>query len=276
MKSVLRKIAGVALVAALVLSVIGCEQPAASGGNNGGGDVPAVMPAVDDTTLDGWYVKTALVCGKPLNQEIIYIKGNTCHRWFAEFSSGSNPRLTEMNGYKSSDYDENYKVFEDYEFWLDSEDPKVCYIDYKDHELTTDSDGKTWLIRRNNSSYFYQKVYSPEWTSSKYVCEYNIYQKGTAEMIIPNSERILISIDGDRYFSEGVFKDGSSFKLNSGSPMEPVYCGPWTISINEDATLTYAGEGVNSHPELAGTYRRYVHPKAWPVLSSSNTTYPAN
>lgn len=38
MKSVLRKIAGVALVAALVLSVIGCAQPAAGGENNGGGD----------------------------------------------------------------------------------------------------------------------------------------------------------------------------------------------------------------------------------------------
>ena len=38
MKSVLRKIAGVALVAALALTVIGCAQPAAGGGNNGGGD----------------------------------------------------------------------------------------------------------------------------------------------------------------------------------------------------------------------------------------------
>lgn len=275
MKSVLRKIAGVALVAALVLSVIGCAEPAAGGENNGGGNAPAVMPAVDDTTLDGWYVKTDLVCGKPLNREIIYIKGDTCHRWFSEYWPANNDRIEELIEYKSSDYDENYEVL-DYEFWLDSEDSKVCYIDYKDHELTTDSDGKTWLTRRNDSSYFYQKVYSPEWTSSKYVCEYNIYQKGTAEMIISGSDGIFIVIDDDRYFSEGVFEDGSSFELNAGSPMRPVYTGPWTITINEDATLTYAGEGVNSHPELAGTYRRYVHPKAWPVLSSSNATYPAN
>ena len=276
MKSVLRKIAGVALVAALALTVIGCEQPAAGGENNGGGDAPAVMPAVDDTTLDGWYVKTDLVCGKPLNREIIYIKGDKCHRWFSEYWPANNDRIEELIEYKSSDYDENYEVLEeDDEFWLDSEDPKVCHIDYDYYELTTDSDGKTWLTGMYDSSDFYQKVYSPEWTSSKYASKYEIYQKGTAEMII-SGEHISIHSGDKCYWNSRYTANGSSFELNAGSPMVPVYTGPWTISINEDVTLTYAGEGDNPLPELAGTYIRYVHPEAWPVLSSSNTTYPAN
>ena len=95
-------------------------------------------------------------------------------------------------------------------------------------------------------------------------------------IFIPRSVEINICIDDNYYFYWGDFEDGSSFKLNAGSPMNPVYTGPWTISINEDVTLTYAGEGDNPLPELAGTYIRYVHPEAWPVLSSSNTTYPAN
>lgn len=219
-----------------ILSVVACSAEA--NGESG--------PAIDSTTLDGWYVETFDCCGKKLNYELMKIdvaaKNET---WYmARFKL------------KNNEINVTYTDCE-YPITIDSN----TFNDGYEWEMTTDKNG-TWIT--TDDSYDcapYQKVSSPEKLGNG-IGTIDLYTKDNimCGIMYRNNEYYFMYWDDDNYQEEVLTKkDENTFDFLSMTYSSTVI----TVS-NSEITI----ESPQELPVPEGTYTRYVRNTPWPTVSA--------
>lgn len=236
------------------------------------------MPAVDNTTLDGWYVQTSMVCGKPCNKDVIYIKGTKLYWWYCYPERSET--IEQLDNIKVK-YDAGPGAYNNgapitikesgLEFVLSVFGGTHTYT------LQDKNDGTTWLLKDGEYVDAFQKVYSPNWTSSVIRDTSDVYFNGDNVLSLTtypdNTENgfFELTFNDDFYSSESMKETTPGyFEVNGiyGIHADEI----WNITVTDtSATISYTVSETGLAQDVCKTYTRYVRNKPWPVVDTNDS-----
>lgn len=229
---------------------------------------------IDTTTLDGIYVQTLTINGKPCNASVIVINGNT--QSFYEMSPAEQylndpfPTAESLNSMKLVSSSEPIQITRNdanMTFTNDAEE--------ETYQVITDANG-TWLSYVNNpDDDVYQKVELGHYGTPMFDWEYFFSDDGMVMLYIYDETIIDAEIatennwyetldgtgDGNTYVAEGIYPYGE----------EPIEAGAFTVTINGNtATVSDTSGFLNEDAEVVpGDYTRYVRTTPWPAAPAA-------
>lgn len=216
-----------------ILSVVACSAEA-----NGESD-----PAIDSTTLDGWYVETFNCCGKKLNYQLMKIDGEKEYYYWTTFEYSNSEINITYNDYDSDIEIENLTFDDDGGTW----------------EMTTDENG-TWLKCTTDPDFYgdFQKVYSPK-KSGNGIGTIDFYTKDNIffGIMCRNNKYYLLYLDSGNSETKNLNKNENTFTNNNIS-----------LTKTSDSEISITNKDLHAIPVPEGTYTRYVRNTPWPTVSA--------
>lgn len=253
----MKKLITLLLISSMLFLYTACTPEA-------GGTPADTGPHVDTTTLDGIYVCTVMLGGKPFNKAVYVINGDYLVEFYMSLS----------NIYSEESFEDNH--YYQYSPQAIQREGLQCTYGSSVYEMVTDADG-TWLVNAQGTKLF-QKVLLGE-TGTPSGNYYFFFGNVNKSILIMGNDNIGRFNSPTVSFSIGtVEQNGTDFNMSTLAQgiIPALYSATASLTFENDAyTFSISGDNnFGQKSEVEGVYTPYVRETDWPSVDFDAINWP--